>query len=95
MKAALVQTLKALHQCAIDSGDWRNASQLLAWPDPIGAEEFGGDPDEMLMVHQFNTAMTDLRKTKLYRPQKSDDEGEAAEDEAPTTANTKHKKKCK
>ena len=60
-QAMLVQALKALHQVALDKGDW--ASATLLWPgeDPTVGEHFGGSETEMRHVHSYRKSLSELR----------------------------------
>ena len=60
--ASFVQLLKALHQVAIDSGSWANASLLLPWEHPTERDLFGGDPMEMQVAGSWNRGLLDLQK---------------------------------
>ena len=60
--ASFVQLIKALHQVAIDSGSWANASLLLPWEDPTERDLFGGDPMEMQVAASWNRGLLDLQK---------------------------------
>ena len=60
----LVQVLKALHQCAIDGGDWMSGALLVPVADPLRREEFGVTEREMQQVYSHRRAMRDL-KTRL------------------------------
>ena len=74
--ALLVQAQKCLLQVALDGGSWTNAHHLLPFADPVSAEEFGGTPVEMMAVHSFNKALTELKRQKSSRNKRSDDEPE-------------------
>ena len=60
--ASFVQLFKALHQVAIDSGSWANASLLLPWEDPTERDLLGGDPMEMQVAASWNRGLLDLQK---------------------------------
>ena len=57
------QLSKALHQVALDQGDWSNALPMIPVADLLAAPQFGGDEVEMQMIHSYKKAMKEL-KTK-------------------------------
>jgi len=57
------QMWKALHQVALDQGDWSNALPMIPVADLLAAPQFGGDEYEMQMIHSYKKAMKEL-KTK-------------------------------
>ena len=75
--AMLVQLHKVVFQVALDFNDWSTA--VLLWPqsDPLGAEEYAGNADEMMAAQRWKKAMVDL-KGKVVKPsgRTSEDEGE-------------------
>ena len=75
VKAALAQTLKAVHQVAIDDGDWSTAFLFLPWEDPLQGDDFAGDPSEMLAAQAYRTAMSDLRRRKKQEGNENNEEG--------------------
>ena len=75
VKAALAQTLKAVHQVAIDDGDWSTAFLFLPWEDPLQGDDFAGDPNEMLAAQSYKTAMSDLRRRKKQEGNENNEEG--------------------
>ena len=64
-QACLVQLLKGLHQVALDKGGWTTAQLLLPWEDPLAPDEFGGEPEELTVAHNYHSAMQELRKHRL------------------------------
>ena len=75
----LVQLLKSLHQSAIDGGDWSNAGLLLPVEDPLAGDDFGGDPEELLVCHGYRSAVSELRKKNFRKPEDGEDQDEAGE----------------
>ena len=61
--AFVCQTLKCLHQVALDQGAWHTGHLMIPLEDPLAAEEFGGSPEELMIAQQYRTALADLRKT--------------------------------
>ena len=59
--ATCCQLLQAIHETAIDHGSWNNSMLLLPLDDPLRADLFGGDHDEMTAVSQWNRGIRDLR----------------------------------
>ena len=60
LAGTLVQTLKAIHQVAIDSGNWSNAVLLLPWQDPLARELWAGEDAEMATAARYSRAIKDL-----------------------------------
>jgi len=58
--ALAVQGCKALHQVAIDKGDWVNAKLLLPLEEPGERAKFGGDEMELKVIHKYRRAMKEL-----------------------------------
>ena len=50
---------KVVFQVALDFNDWSTA--VLLWPqsDPLGAEEYAGNADEMMAAQRWKKAMVD------------------------------------
>ena len=63
-KAALqlVLNLKAIHQTALDGGDWSVGWMLTHLADPFTKQRFGGDPEELGHVTAYLKSMADLEK---------------------------------
>jgi len=57
--------------------------------DPLAAEPFGGDAEELVAVHGYQTALDDLRK--LHAKAKTDDAHDSSEDD-PKPQDKKKKK---
>ena len=57
----IVQLLKCIHQVALDRGSWKTAQMLLLHPDPTTIGDFGGDEEELELVHGFSKAMRELK----------------------------------
>ena len=70
-RAWCVQSLRAIHQCALDRGSWQTASLLWPSADPLQGDDFGGTPEELLAAHAWHTAMKDM---KQGRPAKGGEE---------------------
>ena len=64
----LTQTLRALHQCALDNGEWRTAWLLLHLPDPAERPKFGGDAHQLEVVASYVKAMNELEKKSKVPP---------------------------
>ena len=62
VQAMIVQASKCLHQVALDRGSWDTAQLLLPTANPLQLDEFGGDPEELDVIHKYNSAMSDLKK---------------------------------
>ena len=58
------QSMKCLHQVALDQGGWQVAHLLLPEEDPLAPEEFGGDPEELQAAQAFRSALSELKKAK-------------------------------
>jgi hypothetical protein len=56
-----IQSAKALHQVALDKGDWSNALLMIPLSDPIGRADFGGEEEELVHVHGYRKALSDLK----------------------------------
>lgn len=59
----LVQLQKAIHQAALDGGDWSSATLLLMHQDPLSRSRWGGGEDEMHQVCGYRKALADLQKS--------------------------------
>ena len=72
-----IQLLKALHQVALDRGDWSSAALLIPSADPLAREAFGGEERELLEVHRYKKALRDLKEKHQTRDSHddSDDDG--------------------
>ena len=75
--AVIVQSIKCLHQVALDHGDWSTAQWLLPTPDPSGRSDFGGDEQELRWIHAYKKSMKDL-KAKVAKAEEEEDKGEDA-----------------
>ena len=101
-KAHLVQLLKALHQVALDQGQWENATLMLPTVPPDQRAPFGGSPGEMKAVFEYQKALRELRSGLRQRgpgptstsapPLESAEDGDDA-DAAPAPARAKAKGK--
>ena len=54
--------LQALHQVALDQGDWSNAVHILPSPDPLGRAEFGAGETAMSEIAAYRRALKELKK---------------------------------
>jgi hypothetical protein len=59
--AYLTQMVKAVHQVALDQGDWRTAILMIPEEDPLGRPDFGGDELELKRIHSHRKAIKELR----------------------------------
>ena len=91
----LVLNLKALHQTALDGGDWSVGWLLSHLPDPFNKQRFGGDAEELSHVTAYLKSMAELernterlRATMPWNSQTSQGEGSEKESK-------KYKKKGK
>ena len=71
----LTQMAKALHQVALDGGDWVNAVMILqaVVPDPLRRQQFGGDEGEMEDIQRYRRAVSDLKKSMHGKKTADDD----------------------
>ena len=78
------QVSKALHQVALDHGDWSNAIHLIPVPDVLSDPQFGGEEVEMKMVQSYRKAMRELeahhstKENPVARKSDDGDPGDAA-----------------
>ena len=61
LAGTLAQTLKAVHQVALDSGNWSNAVLLLPWQDPLSRDLWAGEDNEMATAARYSRAVKDLQ----------------------------------
>ena len=73
--AYLCQVLKAIHQAALDHGDWRTASLLVPTPDPLQRPTFGGTEVELADIHSYQRSITELQKKVNYQPEADGGQG--------------------
>jgi hypothetical protein len=59
-EAYLVQVLRALHQSALDDGEWESAGLLLPKADPIKKPVFGGTQSELEVIAAYKEALRKL-----------------------------------
>ena len=78
--AATVQLLRALHQLAIDNGDWCIASKLLAHRDPLEKREFGGSEQQLQAIHAYERALAELKPKQQNQNNTNKDHGGAEND---------------
>ena len=62
VRAALIQSVKAGHQMAIDGGNWKAAWMLTGQRDPYTRAEWGGEESELATVAGYLKASTELRE---------------------------------
>ena len=60
LAGTLAQTLKAVHQAALDSGSWSNAVLLLPWQNPLQRELWAGEDNKMATAARYSRAIKDL-----------------------------------
>ena len=71
----VTQLLRAVHQCALDQGEWKTAWLLLDLADPLEKPRFGGEAQQLELVASYVRAMADLEKKNRGNPgEKEDDE---------------------
>ena len=58
-----VQSLKCLHQVALDGGGWHNGQLLIPEEDPLAPEEYGGSPKELMAAQSYRGALAELKRT--------------------------------
>eukprot|EP00929_Paragymnodinium_shiwhaense_P109643 TRINITY_DN7611_c0_g2_i2.p2 TRINITY_DN7611_c0_g2~~TRINITY_DN7611_c0_g2_i2.p2 ORF type:complete len:428 (-),score=116.78 TRINITY_DN7611_c0_g2_i2:726-1985(-) len=78
-RAYVIQCLKALHQTALDNGDWRHAALIVPTPDPLHRPAFGGDEQELSWIHAYHKSMKELKGS--HKKDQSDD-SDAKDDDA-------------
>ena len=61
LAGTIMQTLKAVHQAAIDGGSWSNAILLLPWQAPLARELWAGEDLEMATATTYSRAILDLQ----------------------------------
>ena len=59
--AFTVQLLRALHQVAIDHGEWHTALKLLPHKDPLERETFGGTEQDLQAVYAYQESLNKLK----------------------------------
>lgn len=65
------QLLRALHQCALDEGEWRTAWLLLHLQDPVERPKFGGEPQSLETIAAYVKAMSELERKNKSWPDRS------------------------
>ena len=71
-EAYLVQLLRALHQVAIDGGQWDTGTLLLPTPDPIYRYQFGGTEEDLEVIAGYQDTIEKLRKQEWRPPGNTD-----------------------
>jgi hypothetical protein len=59
--AVLSLGLQAVHQAAIDRGDWSTSTLLLPWEDPLSRQVFGAGERELEEIHAYRKALRELQ----------------------------------
>jgi len=90
--ALTCQLSKALHQVAVDHGNWETALLLIPLPDAIGDTPFGGDEEELESIHAY---MKSLRELKIKASNRDVDKGDKGEDDGAEQAEAAPKKGAK
>ena len=90
--ALVCQISKALHQVAVDKGDWDTAQLLIPLPDALTEAPFGGDEEELELVHSYKKSLRELKSKVSNRVEEGGDEGAG---DAPDGAGGKGGKKGK
>ncbi len=75
-QATVAQCMKATHQAALDSGDWRLAWHLTTLRDPFQRQQFGGSARELEAIAAYSRALEDLES----RMKKEKDRGRSHEE---------------
>ena len=73
--AYVAQLRKALHQAALDRGQWHYAVHLLPTTDPLLRQQFGGTEKELEAIHAYEKNLSDLKKGHVADPSR-EEEGE-------------------
>ena len=76
LAGTLAQTLKAVHQVALNSGSWSNAVLLLHWQDPLQRELWAGEDNEMATAARYSRSIKDLS----WKTQSTDGLGDGLEE---------------
>ena len=71
--ALTIQISKAIHQVALDRGDWGNAQLLIPTADAAETSKFGGDEAELKAVHRHWKSLRELQKSHLNANEAADD----------------------
>ena len=61
------QISKALHQVALDNGDWSNALPMIPVADILQEPQFGGEEVEMKMIHIYKKAWRKIKTQHTVR----------------------------
>ncbi len=61
-QALCVQSMKCLHQAAIDGGGFDLAWPLTGLADPLRKERFGGEPEELEIIGQWAKSLDEVEK---------------------------------
>ena len=77
----VTQLKKAMHQVALDGGDWRTGALMVPVLDPLGRSEFGGAEAEIEVISAYKRAMQELHRGHKFVQQDRETglEGAAAE----------------
>ena len=72
--AHLCALLQAIHQAAIDHGDWQVAALLVPTADPLARSQFGAGERELVDVHAYRQAMQQLQQRHAKTGHQGDEE---------------------
>ena len=64
--AYIVQVCEAIHQAALDGGQWETAASLTPTADPLRRPTFGGQEKELYAIHRHQKALKEL-KQKIWK----------------------------
>ena len=81
--ALTCQLSKAIHQVAVDHGNWETALLLIPLPDAVGDTPFGGDEDELESIHAYMKSLRELKLKVNSQADKGEDEKDDTVDAAP------------
>ena len=82
---------QAVHQCALDRGDWTSAQYILPGTDYLSRPDFGAGERELVEIAKYRKALKELKKTHGGAEREQDHEGE--KDEAQRNRRAKAKAK--
>ena len=72
----IVQLLKAIHQCALDRGEWSVACHLLESGDILSQPSFGATERELECIQSYRKGLRDLKDKKQWQHPKDGDKDE-------------------
>ena len=82
----------ALHQVALDKGDWSNALPMIPVADILQEPQFGGEEVEMKMIHSYKKAMREIKTQHLTSETPKNDDVAVEEGGGGGDASNKQKK---